>query len=273
MQVFINEKSLHEQCNNIGEFEQLIITFISLVRKFKKLTNRHNITIDSEIYFDKAIVSNTSPIINASFASCLNSIRDKALKQALEDTLFNRLNVRNWRDEQFHSLSDTYFCIGSDVKNTSIAELAERKLRVDDLKCFLINFQNSTFQEYLLITVVKNSSTNVELDCVRNGDQLINYLESNFAIKSFIYNFDESYPPIDRQTVLNDSSRFMPKRMRRQGRTVYREKTTGYYWYVDNEHYGEGAHLEVFDSLGEHIGRADLYGNIDRNKKDRNRRL
>jgi hypothetical protein len=38
---------------------------------------------------------------------------------------------------------------------------------------------------------------------------------------------------------------------------------------VDNLHCGKAAHLEVFNSTGkQHLGEADLQGNIDRSKRD-----
>lgn len=52
-----------------------------------------------------------------------------------------------------------------------------------------------------------------------------------------------------------------------QGATVYKEKATGYYWYLDNLH---KTHFEVFDATGKrHIGEADLEGNIDYSKADK----
>lgn len=52
------------------------------------------------------------------------------------------------------------------------------------------------------------------------------------------------------------------------------KKKTRHYWYVDNLHYGEAAHLEVFDSHGKkHIGESDLEGNIDKTKSDSHKRI
>ncbi|BDI14472.1 hypothetical protein ANSO36C_02740 [Nostoc cf. commune SO-36] len=48
---------------------------------------------------------------------------------------------------------------------------------------------------------------------------------------------------------------------------------TGMYWYVDNLHYGTAAHLEVFDKRGYHIGEADLQGDINTSKKDKNKTI
>lgn len=56
------------------------------------------------------------------------------------------------------------------------------------------------------------------------------------------------------------------------GPKVYKEKETGYLWYLDMLH---GNHYEVFDSTGKiHIGEADVStGRIDRSKAVRGRRI
>lgn len=56
-----------------------------------------------------------------------------------------------------------------------------------------------------------------------------------------------------------------------QGASVYKELTTGNYWYKDNFH---KTHYEVFDSSGrKHLGEADLDGVIDKSKADACKRL
>jgi hypothetical protein len=45
-----------------------------------------------------------------------------------------------------------------------------------------------------------------------------------------------------------------------QGQPVYQEIATSYYWYLDNLHKN---HYEVFNYNGDHIGIADLNGEID----------
>lgn len=52
-----------------------------------------------------------------------------------------------------------------------------------------------------------------------------------------------------------------------RGATVYREKRTGYLWYLDTFHRN---HFEVFDSQGkQHLGEADVEtGTLDRGKAD-----
>ena len=51
-----------------------------------------------------------------------------------------------------------------------------------------------------------------------------------------------------------------------QGASVYRQKRTGFLWYLDNFH---KTHFEVFEHQGKrHIGEASIDGELDRSKKD-----
>lgn len=55
-----------------------------------------------------------------------------------------------------------------------------------------------------------------------------------------------------------------------QGATVFRNKKTGYYWYMDMLHKN---HYEVFDKTGVHLGEADMNGTLDTSKKDSKKRI
>lgn len=55
-----------------------------------------------------------------------------------------------------------------------------------------------------------------------------------------------------------------------QGKAVYKEIETGYFWYLDNFH---KTHYEVFDSKGQHLGEASLEGKLDKTKKDNGRTI
>lgn len=65
----------------------------------------------------------------------------------------------------------------------------------------------------------------------------------------------------DRFEIANDNFKHI------RGAKVFREKSTGYYWYLDTFHRN---HIEVFDSFGKkHLGEADLKtGVFDPNKAD-----
>lgn len=55
-----------------------------------------------------------------------------------------------------------------------------------------------------------------------------------------------------------------------QGASVYKELSTGYYWYIDMLHKN---HYEVFDHTGNHLGEADLNGILDTTQKDTTKRI
>jgi hypothetical protein len=81
------------------------------------------------------------------------------------------------------------------------------------------------------------------------------------------------HPPKDQQTILRDTQRFKKTQNIYDGRSIYREILHDRYWYVDNLHFGQASHIEVFNAQGNHIGESDLEGNIDETKKDSNKRL
>ena len=55
-----------------------------------------------------------------------------------------------------------------------------------------------------------------------------------------------------------------------QGKNVYKEKKNNRYWYLDNLHKN---HYEVFDNTGIHLGEANLEGELDTTKKDKNKTI
>ncbi|MBG1269688.1 hypothetical protein F8S12_26560 [Nostoc sp. WHI] len=111
------------------------------------------------------------------------------------------------------------------------------------------------------------------IDGVDSKPALEYWLENKLNLSSLEYSLDITEPPRDEHTILRDTTRFQKKSRKYNGRCIYCELLTGMYWYVDNLHYGEAAHLEVFDKRGYHIGEADLQGNIDTSKKDKDKTI
>ncbi len=269
MEIFINELSFHEQFYDRSEFKQAIKIFYSV---FIELNRKK---IEHALYWDENLFQIYKAIENEIFISSLNKIGDKSLRQALINILRNKLNVKDWKLEQLHS-SDDWFEWNKDlVTDTSLAELAERKFRNRNLLGLLINFPQSKFANLSVIVIIKNQDEEnpINLDCVENKGSLTEWFETNLHLSSIEYDCTSTSPPTDTQTILRDTDRFEPTSMFPQGRRVYREIETGYYWYVDNKHCGRGSHLEVFSSQGKHIGVADLDGNIDISKVDPRKRL
>ena len=78
--------------------------------------------------------------------------------------------------------------------------------------------------------------------------------------------FDEIYSP---KFSLEDTDRFDPTSKDVQGARVYKEKEQVRYWYLDNFH---KSHYEVFNSIGDHLGEANIDGQLDPTKKDKNKK-
>lgn len=90
----------------------------------------------------------------------------------------------------------------------------------------------------------------IKVPCYKDWGSLWEYLEEK---QLFLFS-------------LKDTTKFEKSSYTVQGATVYKEKTTGRYWYMDNLH---KTHYEVFDHLGKkHIGEAGLDGVIDKTKAD-----
>ncbi|MTJ11977.1 hypothetical protein FJR11_05070 [Anabaena sp. UHCC 0187] len=106
------------------------------------------------------------------------------------------------------------------------------------------------------------------LDAIDSKLALECWLEEKLNLSQLEYSFDSTKLPTDKQTILRDTTRFKKTANKCQGRSIYIELTTGRYWYVDNLH-KSNPHLEVFDKTGKnHLGEADLDGNINYSKSD-----
>ncbi len=275
MEIFINELSLEGQYFTETEFTQAVGIFNALFFAIHQVK-------DKEIYKeDSQLLVNYEAIKGSNFMASLNRIKDRSLKQRFLEIVFDKLNSKEWRQEQVHSAHDNFNYVSPtetrDVRNTSLAEVAERRLQHQDKLYLLVNFANSSFNQvhpYLrdcyLIPIVKNNEEAypIQLDGLNNKTGLKNWLEVRCRWSDFEYDDTSKVPPTDKQTVLRDSTRFEKTSGVIQGRTIYRELRTDRYWYADNLHIGKAAHLEVFDKTGKHLGEADLRGNLNTLKKD-----
>jgi hypothetical protein len=281
MEIFINEVSLEGQYFADEDFTNAI-------KEFKRIFEIINEKIrNKKIYKeDSSLFINYEAIKGSNFQQSLNSIRDKSLKIALKNIIFNKLSPKEWRKEQVHSSTDFFDYLTSEicrnVNNTSLAEAAERKLQNTETNYLLINFKNSGFKiahpciNYCcLVTIIKNNDETkpIDLDGIDNQFALESWLEQKLNLSKTEYNDLSSIPPSDEQTILRENSRFQKTSFRYDGRVIYCEVVIGRYWYVDNLHYGKAAHLEVFDRTGCHIGEADLQGNIDESKRDKEKKI
>lgn len=283
IEIFLNEVSLEGQYSTQKEFEDALKIIQSIFESISSVKQKH---INKQIYYTQVLLNHQS-IRGHNFQSSLNKIKDKSLKRAIINIIFNKVNPKDWQEERIHSEQDNFDYIDGedykDIKNTSLAEVTERQLINLNSKYLLINFINSCFQcphqeisECNTISIVKNNEieNKIKLDSIEKKTGLENWLQKSCKLNKFTYDQSSSDPPTDTQTILRDTDRFERTQNQCHSRTIYKEKETGYFWYVDNLHYGKSAHLEVFDKTGKNnIGESDLEGNIDKTKSDNNKSI
>ncbi|HLP45190.1 MAG TPA: hypothetical protein VK186_17980 [Candidatus Deferrimicrobium sp.] len=267
MKLFINECSLHGQFYNDLEFTEAVKVFYSIFLVLNKCNVKKTLFKNAELFI------NYKALRDELFVSSLNhSLRDKSLAQALKGILFNKQNAIDWNDEQQHSLEDSFEYDNVSVSGTSMAELAEQKLNDLQLLGVLINFPKSKFEHLEIARVLKNKTNEIDLECIQDKFTLEKWLDKHSLL--LVYDEASQEPPTDSQTVLRDSRRFQVTSMPfQQGRKVYREIDTGYYWYVDNLHRGKASHIEVFSKNFQHLGEADLQGHINYKSADKTKKL
>ncbi|WP_293083573.1 hypothetical protein [Okeania sp. SIO3B5] len=281
IEIFINEVSLKGQYSTQKEFEDALIIIKSIFELINSLKKEN---IEQKNYYTD-VLWDSHVIKDVIFKESFNKIKRKDLKIAIRNIIFNKVNLKDWQEERIHSEEDNFdYLDGEDYKdaaNTSLAEATERQLINVDSKYLLINFIDSCFQcqhQEIIgcnsISIVKNNDIEnlIQLDSIDKKVGLENWLETSCQLSQFNYDESCTNPPNDKQTILRDTNRFESTQKQHDGRKIYKEKETGYIWYVDNLHYGKSAHLEVFDKTGKnHIGESDLEGKIDRAKSDKNK--
>ena len=245
MEIFINELSLKGQFGDINQLETAITCFNEIF----SATKTANQLLSSRYLF------NYRAIRGSFLNEFINRIdKDEGLK--FKRIVFNQ--ALDWRDEEHrkHSNDDLFFCgiINDIVTDTTIAEAAERQLINDDsIRRLIVNFIQSDFQTS--VHIVKNEEHSIEIDCVETKEEFDKWL-------------DLFITPLD--IFLRNTERFIRTKFKQQGATVFQEKATSYYWYLDNLHKDE---FEVFNSNKEHIGVANLEGIIQPDSKVEGRTL
>ena len=161
-------------------------------------------------------------------------------------------------------------------RDVSICEVAEIKRRNVEVIAGLLSAPDSQFGNNSLIRLKKANEVNwVE---VQNSES-VESIRSWIAQQRGFFDPGLNTAPKDYQTILEKA----PHRFQRTGRTqkvagkyrrIYRENETARLFYVDEGHPGGSAHLEVFDSVGNHLGEASIVtGDIDYSKADAKKKI
>jgi hypothetical protein len=180
--------------------------------------------------------------------------------------LFGTAYVRDWRAVE---IAPDVICQlsteTSPVTNCAICEAYEHRKVIETVALF--GHERSSYVHFDSVGIIKLDplEARVEVTC---GTSLADFrrIGTTWNCLRDHYDVTLSRPPRDHETVLGHSPERFSRvgRFERHGRRhVYRETDTNRLFYVDNLHSGLAAHLEVFGPDGDHLGTADLNGNLN----------
>lgn len=264
IEIFLNERSLHAQFRDLAEVSTSLVGINQVLARIADLKQGKRAFYDSQLY-------NAPTTSNRNFSSCLEHIPNKSVRVQFKLLFRQRLGFISWRAEQLQAVC-SYVWNGQEVTDSSVAELAERSLQ--NRIGFLLNFSPSDFPSGHCIEVQKELSEAVILHSVNSESDLDQWCKS--FPKLSLTQFDPACgrPPLDEETCLVYAGRFQRMHgLRNKGRQVYLERKSSLYFCVDSGHRRDDAHLEVFDARGNHIGEANLDGDINLSKADATKSL
>ena len=260
MEIFINEQSLHGQYKDVYAFTAALRQFMTM---FRCLRER-----EAEMYKNSEVFLSRKAVENEFFQVVFAQMKDVSLKTAFRDLIFNRSNPKDWKNERIHLEGDYYFCHISKtcVTDTTLAEVAERDIQDSESRRLLVSFSDSCYKE-TEIPVSKDDELLENAVILANASsetEAVDWLNTNTII---VKNNGEG-------TILENIQRFSPTSNSYKGAKIFKELTSNRLWYLDTLHETK-RHFEVFDSLGNFIGSANLQGEIDyeEGKNKSNRKL
>lgn len=251
LQVFVLLPDNDEAILGIGEqesdFQIFLTNTLFLLKRIKQQQ-------DATLYYDEE-----------NFATFLEKCQDvttatylqkpaNMLRQTLGKTA-REIKNNPYRQQDCHYF--TWKIDESFVTNANhiVSEIAERIYQFPDNVCLLIIFANTLSTRRAFLTVFKDAphihglpDKFVHIPFVTDQDELEIWLATHHQPDFSLLN----------------KNRFQRTSMVSQGKPIFRELTTGCFWYLDNLHKNE---YEVFNSQYQHIGVANLEGEIDYSKK------
>jgi hypothetical protein len=253
MEILVNELSLTGQFSDIPCFiDGALLQFVAVLNEFD--SNKDGLYKKLDFYASPVTCDvSVHDILVGKYSRQYDAIRK--FKRQL-NSLFND---PYWEKSRRHSADCAYFYNGSNVCNQSLSEACERDRAV-------VSFIHDDFSDTQL-TVLKNQQKIIVDNLFDRG----HYIELAHQRGTLSYSdyFKRKFTA-GQLSLLDNAERFRKLGLSRQGQPVFEETTTGHFWYLDNLHKN---HYEVFNANEEHIGVADINGEVDASKRIKGRRL
>jgi hypothetical protein len=253
---------LDERCLHVGNLESLLRLWYGVLELCDAATSPFLLFLDSHTVHDAAF--------KRRFNNDLSS--DKRL--VFGPVVFGLVRIRCWRPI---SIAGGSTCRleneTAELSESGVCE-ARANTKLND-RTILVGGEHSSYLGCVNVNAhgVNPADGTVRVNCATDLHEFEQKLIA-LGLRPRRYARTSTDAPRDIETVLGwDRSRFQRSGQFAKRRFVYRETGSGYLWYVDEAHVGGSAHLEVFDGLGRHVGKADLNGNIIPHSAVRGRKL
>jgi len=241
MEILINELSLDGQFCSVDDFiGQGLTHFLTVISEINDHST--NVILKKQNFWQSKVTFFET--IHDIFVGEKSRTFDEIRKS--KSVLAALIAKPYWDDTPIHNSSNTYEHNGNDILGSSLAESCERDKVV-------ISFIHENF--HLTNFPVFKNGTATNIDNLFNSGQYFFVARSKGLVLLFS---------------LKDATLFTKTAKREQGQSVFKEIATNRYWYLDNKHKN---HYEVFDNTGNHIGTADLNGNIDTSRRNAGRTI
>lgn len=250
--IYLDEYTLTKVNDNSG-FINYATSLISLIKMFNdrnvKISISRNVTFEGvELKLNKVV------------SSAIKEILPSGVRLQFKKIIYDKYNSNVWSNNQKHDCNE-YFEFNSEcVTGGTLAEVTEEvTLNATGILAYIFDF--SCFGK--TITVTKEETKFVDVTILNANLDCKEWLDKEYDVSTFQYDFTCQSPPTDLQTYLRDDTSYIKTEKINQGRFVYSCVLTKQFHTVDNLHYGEKAHVEVWDRHGIYIGEADMKGTIN----------
>lgn len=249
---YIDESTLSQLDTNC-ELPAVIRLFL---KSLNLLNNNKNISIN--LFRSKKLLFKTLKC-QTTFRCALNKSVPKDLKVELLKQILQM--SKEWEENRVHSSGDYFEFAGECCTDDTLAEISEQNLGSSHNQLITFNSINSSTLPYIGIYKDENIVP-IIVDVLSTKAAFDEWIQSHFSLSALVYIGTEDTPPKDSQTMLKNKILFRETSFINQGRVVYEEIMTRRYYCVDNLHYGQTAHIEVWDKRGGYLGEIDLHGEV-----------
>lgn len=242
----------------IGDTPQAYINLIGEVAIIKKLLKKHN---DFELCYD---LENVDSFLTKAEALVQGSYLSECRSQ-LQIIFGNKSRNVSSNSIRQNDCVYVHWNITSIYENAKaiIAEAAEAKYNEGTDKTVIINIAEAYVNNREEIHIIKDAPHVNDLPILVSIPSVNNEIEFSQWITALITpNFS-----------LTDKKRFERTNQLHVKQRIYREITTGNYWYYDFFHDTNKKHFEVFSAQGLHLGEASTEGVLDITKADNQKRI